>query len=376
MHTKWLNLHHAAANGPLPTRNPSLQEYLEHWLRHTLQPYAKPKTLETYRLVVRLYICPWLGRKPLAKLTARDVRRWLDSLATACQCCVQGKDATRTEKNRRCCAIGRCCRQHLSRRTILDARAILRSALADAISDNLISRNPAAEVKLPKARTRRLDQAWTVDEARQFLTTAHHDSDPLYPAYVLLLCLGLRRGELLALRWNDIDLGESTVTISHELQRIAGQLVVGETKTLDSDARLPLPGLAQTALLQQARAQSRLLDQASSIGTPWSESGHVITTSTGTPLDPHNFYRSFQRRCVTAGVLAIPVHGTRHTCASLLVALDVHPRVAMQILRHAKIATTMDIYTHVPTPATSAALAQLSEQLDIASVGELSRHAA
>jgi integrase len=77
-------------------------------------------------------------------------------------------------------------------------------------------------------------------------------------------------------------------------------------------------------------------------------------------------YRSFQRRCAKAGVPRIPVHGARHTCASLLVELDVHPRVAMQILRHAKIATTMDIYTHVPTTATRAALGWVSQCLDSA----------
>ena len=90
----------------------------------------------------------------------------------------------------------------------------------------------------------------------------------------------------------------------------------------------------------------------------------MITTRAGTPLDPRNLHRPFQRRCSEAGVPSIPIHGTRHTCASLLVELDVHARVAMQILRHAKIATTMDIYTHVPTPATRAALTSLSEQLD------------
>jgi integrase len=82
------------------------------------------------------------------------------------------------------------------------------------------------------------------------------------------------------------------------------------------------------------------------------------------PIDPRNFNRSFQQRVAKAGVPHMPVHGTRHTCASLLVELDVHSRVAMQILRHAKIATTMDVYTHVPTRATRTAIDQLSRQLE------------
>jgi integrase len=90
----------------------------------------------------------------------------------------------------------------------------------------------------------------------------------------------------------------------------------------------------------------------------------VISTRPGGPVDPRNLYRSFQQRLAKAGVPRIPLHGTRHTCASLLVDLDVHPRVAMQILRHAKIATTMDIYTHVPTRTIRTTLDRLGQQLE------------
>ncbi|HEY8654412.1 MAG TPA: tyrosine-type recombinase/integrase [Dermatophilaceae bacterium] len=83
-------------------------------------------------------------------------------------------------------------------------------------------------------------------------------------------------------------------------------------------------------------------------GPFWIPTGHVFTTRDGLPLDPRNFHRAFKARSAKAGVRAIPVHGTRHTCGSLLAALDVHPRVAMQILRHSKIAVTMEIYTHIP----------------------------
>lgn len=89
----------------------------------------------------------------------------------------------------------------------------------------------------------------------------------------------------------------------------------------------------------------------------------VFTTATGTNRDPRNFNRSFNIRCDAAGVRRIRVHDTRHTCASLLAALDVHPRVAMAILRHAQIAITMEIYTEVPDEVTRAALKRLGDQL-------------
>lgn len=194
--------------------------------------------------------------------------------------------------------------------------------------------------------------AWTAEQARQFLASARAARDPLYPSYVLLLVLGLRRGEVLGLQWADIDLDTATVHVHRELQRIDGRLVLGETKTLDSDAGLPLPPLCVEALRAQLANQGA------------AEPEFLISTRSGGPVDPRNFYRSFQRRVTQAEVPRIPLHGTRHTCASLLVELDVHPRVAMQILRHAKIATTMDVYSHVPTPASRRALGAISQLLD------------
>ncbi|MEU4724781.1 tyrosine-type recombinase/integrase [Nonomuraea dietziae] len=98
-------------------------------------------------------------------------------------------------------------------------------------------------------------------------------------------------------------------------------------------------------------------------GEEWTESGLVFTTRTGRPVEPHNFNRSFAKAVELAEVRSIPVHATRKTCASLLVALNVHPRIAMQILRHSQIAVTMNIYSEVSSEATRKALKQLGEQL-------------
>ena len=90
----------------------------------------------------------------------------------------------------------------------------------------------------------------------------------------------------------------------------------------------------------------------------------MFTTRFGTPIEPHNFNRSFDRRIARADVPKITVHGARKTCGSLLAVLDVHPRMAMQILRHSKIAVTMEIYTEVPSDATRSALRKLGKWLD------------
>jgi integrase len=101
-----------------------------------------------------------------------------------------------------------------------------------------------------------------------------------------------------------------------------------------------------------------------SAGDGWIDTGLVFTTRHGTPIEPRNFNRSFDRRIVKAGVPKITVHGTRKTCGSLLATLDVHPRVAMQILRHSKVAVTMEIYTEVASAATREALRKLGQWLD------------
>ena len=124
---------------------------------------------------------------------------------------------------------------------------------------------------------------------------------------------------------------------------------------------LPLPGLCVTALKIRRRQQDA--DHARA-GAAWIETGLVFTTRHGIPIEPRNFNRSFNRCITAAKVPTIIVHGTRKTCGSLLAALDVDPRFAMQILRHSKIAVTMEIYTEVPSAATREAREKLGRWLD------------
>jgi integrase len=230
------------------------------------------------------------------------------------------------------------------------------------VEEEIISRNPAAVIRLSNRNERtRKRRSWTVDEARQFLESARRDNDVLYTAYVLVLVLGLRKGELLGLTWDLIDLNKSQLYVGEQVQRVGGQLVRRRTKTEASEAPLPLPDLCVAALRLRKRQQEADREQA---GDAWIDTGLVFTTRHGTPVEPRNFNRSFDRRVEKAKVSKITVHGTRKTCGSLLATLDVHPRVAMQILRHSKIAVTMEIYTEVPSTATRDALMKLGQWLD------------
>jgi integrase len=277
VHARWIDLHQSAARHRLATRSPLLREYLDWWLREVIAPFAAPKTTETYTAIVARYIGPHLNEKRLDALTVGDIRRWLQRLCAGCQCCAQSKDAARPADRRRCCAVGRCCGQRLGHRTVLDARAVLRSALAEAVAEQIITHNPAAAVRLRGSRPRRMN-AWSSEHARRFLTSARDDHDPLYPAYLLLLCLGLRRGELLALQWSDIDLDTASVHVHREIQRVGGRLVLSETKTLDSEAGLPLPPLCLSVLRDHMPSPTHPVSRS------WSRRGTVARSIRATSI--------------------------------------------------------------------------------------------
>jgi integrase len=263
-------------------------------------------------------------------------------------------------KKRRCCAIGQCCKKAPSSRTIRDIRACLRTALNQAITDELISRNVAAIVTLPTVRKRK-GKAWTSEEARAFLESARSDDDPLYAAYVLILVLGLRKGEVLGLTWDDINFDAAELWVNLQLQRVRGELLHRETKTEASDDTLPLVDVCFKALQRRQKQQESAKNDA---GKAWQGDDLVFTTQFGTPVEPRNFNRSWDGRITKAGIRKITVHDGRRTCATLLVDLEVHPRQVMRILRHAQFSVTMEIYAQASSTKTRDALKRLGDSLD------------
>ena len=357
VHTKWLKLHQEAARGPVATSTPTVGAYLDYWMREVVkEPDFSPLTVNTYGQHIRHYLVPHLGKKKLDKLTARDLRAWVNTLRKTCQCCAQGRDKARRPDRRRCCAVGECCQTFTTESNIYEARKVLRSALSNAVREELLSRNVAMLLKMSKPRPKK-DKPWTLDEVHRFLASARADDDPLYAAYVLMLVLGLRKGELLALNWPEVNMDAPELTLEWQLHRIGGELRHRKKmKTEDSEDTMPLPEICVEALKLRQEQQERQRAKA----TEWETSAYVFTTATGKPVDPsRSFARLFDSRCAKAGVRRIEVHTTRKTCATLLAALDVHPRVAMRILRHSQIKLTMDLYTQVHDDSTVDALKRL-----------------
>ncbi len=290
----------------------------------------------------------------------RDVREWLTKLAGICQCCAQEKDAKRPQERRRCCAVGECCEAYPSRRVVQAARDALRPALTHAVTEEEISKNVASLVKVPKPRRRRI-KPWSVVEAGRFLADPLAREDPLFAAWVLVLCLGLRRGEVLGLTWKSIDFETGELYVDHQIQRAGRQILHRETKTEESDDFLPLPQFCLKALRMRHAQQT---GDRKAAGDLWQDTrGLIFTTKYGTPIEPGNLTRMFALRARRAGLRVIPLRNTRHTCSSLLVALKVHPKVAQRILRHSQIAMTMEVYAEASEEEVWAPLGKLSEAM-------------
>jgi integrase len=229
---------------------------------------------------------------------------------------------------------------------------VLAAALTRAMREELISRNVARLATLPSERPNRL-QPWSAAESRAFLRAAR--SDPLYPALVLLLVYGLRRGEVLGLNWRDVNLDFGVIRIRQQLFRVSGRLQLGPVKTAAGRSDLPLLGIARDALTRQAS-----LRVVGANSHEWAARDMVFTTRTGRPVEPRNLARSFERITAKARLRPIRLHDLRHTAATLLKDLGVPARDTMDILGHSRIAVTMEVYTGTDDASRREAIAKLS----------------
>ncbi|MER8236856.1 site-specific integrase [Streptomyces sp. NPDC094049] len=300
-----------ASGTPVPTRSAKLSEWLTYWLDGIVRPRRKLSTYDKYEAHVRLYLSPMLGTKRLESLSAPDVRRFLLQL--------EKKTTAATAK---------------------ESHRVLRTALSAACREELIVRNVAKLVEPPRAVVRDLSP-WSLDETLDFLAAARRD--PLYAAFVLAIATGLRRGEIVGLRWNDIDLENRVLLVRQQVQRRRGILYNDETKGRRSRA-IPLPAICLAPLRWHRMRQKATYEAA---GTEWTATGYVFATRTSRPVEPRNVHRSFVRVSEAAGLRPIRLHDARHGCATLLTAAGVAPRVVMEILGHSQISLTMDVYTHV-----------------------------
>ncbi len=294
-----------SANGvAVPDRTITLAGYLEHWLAQ-VKENKRATTWRGYESAVRLHIAPVLGSKRLDKLVGADVRHLVAVCRNKCLCCVNKYDKFRAD-DKKCCLAGKCCKRFPSARQIQFIHAVLRNALSSAMRDELVTRNVAKLVQIPSPRYK-VGKGLKVADVKRILAAAKDNR--LFGLYVVAATLGLRRGELLGLRWEDLDLDRATLTVAKTVQRVDGQLLVDDTKSEASDATVPLPKITRRVLLEHRDAQEKERIEA---GEVWHEYGLVFPTSVGTPIEPRSLNRHFDRLRNQAGLPGVRLHDFRH----------------------------------------------------------------
>lgn len=302
--------------------------FIERWLEDTVRGSVRQSTYQRDESLCRVHIIPALGKKKLKTLNAADVQRFyrvkLDS--------------------------------GLSSATVHKLHVILHKALKQAVRWGLAPRNVADDVDAPKVHKEEVHPL-TNEQARKLLDTTQ--GDRLEALYVVAVQSGLRQGELLALKWEDVDFEARTVQVRRTLTRNGGKLAVGPAKTAKGRRTVRLTRDATEALQGHLTRQLVEIDKA---GETWQENGLVFCTVKGTLINPTNLRkRSLAPLLQRAGLPTITFHQLRHTAATILLLKNVNPKVVSEMLGHATIAITLDTYSHVLPNMQSSAVAAMEE---------------
>jgi integrase len=297
----------------------TLAEYLETWLAECVKPRVRTSTWISYDQQVRVHISPALGHVDLTKLTPQHIQRYMNEKAEP-----KGKDEP-----------------GLSAKTIRYHRSILAMALKQAHRWGLVAQNVATLVDPPSAKKYKL-QTFDPAQAHKLLDTLK--GERLGALFTVALSLGLRRGEALGLRWQDVDFDARTLRVCQALARVGREIVISEPKTASSRRILPLPETLAASLRERRKQQ---LEERMAAGDKWTDSGLVFTSRLGEPIDPRTVKRHLDRILTAAKLPHCRVHDLRHFCASLLLAQGVALKIVSEILGHTQISITADLYTHV-----------------------------
>jgi integrase len=315
--------------------NLKVGEYLDRWLSDSVSDTVKATTFERYEQITRLHLRPTLGKVKLKTLTPAHVR---------------GLYREKLEAG-------------LSARTVRYIHTTLHKALKQAVMDGLIPRNVTEAVKLPQP-TREEMHPLTPEQAKVLLQTAHETGDRLEALYVLAIHTGLRQGELLGLKWDDVDLKDGSLQVRRTLTITKSGPVFTAPKTTSSRRSVKLTSNATEALKSHLKRQLAEIDRVGSLWSPGDADGLIFASETGEPLDRRAVTKQkFKPLLKRAGLPEIRFHDLRHTCATLLLTRNVNPKIVSEMLGHSTIAITLDTYSHVLPNMRNQAAAAMEEAL-------------
>jgi integrase len=311
-------------------------QWLKTWLWEYKRPGVRPLTFMSYEALVRCHLQPTLGHIPLRDLRPDQVQGFYNAKRDA----------------------------GLSPRTVRCLHTVLHGALKQAMKNQLVMRNISEATTLPRKHTRKI-RPFTLDEMHRLLTAIQQDR--WFPAVLLDLGTGLRRGELLALRWQDIDLQTGLLQVRQSLERVKihgttyegkkTRLLFQEPKTSYGRRTVPIPeDIVEELKRHKARqAQEKLL-----LGPAYEDHGLVFCHPNGQPIDPKSFSRRFEWMLKSASLPHLRFHDARHTFATLMLELGESPKTVQSMLGHSSIAITLDIYSHVSLDLEKRAAARLN----------------
>ena len=307
-------------------------DYLARWLDMKEGSGTSPRTMKDYRGLVTRYMVPMIGTTPLMKLRPDQVQQMYSDLLS------RGK----------------------APRTVLHVHRLLYQALKQAVRWQILMRNPCQAVEPPVAS--HTEMRTLAREQRQTFMDAI-DGSPYRDVYYMDLYTGLRRSEILGLRWPQVDTEHGAVSIVAALHRLPGQglVLLAKTKTKSSRRRVDVPETV-VDVLHEIRAGQML--SASETGLEWHTDGYVFAWPDGRPFDPDMITHDFRTRMDRAGLHGLRFHDLRHSFASLMLAAGEQPKVVQAALGHSSIMVTMDVYGHLMPGAGREAARRLAEYID------------
>ena len=318
----------------------TLSTWLATWLHEYKRPSIRSQTYDSYETIVRLHLNPALGHIALRELRPEHVQRYYN------------------EKKR----------QGLDASTIGQHHKVLSGALKQAEKNQFVLRNVCRLTELPR-QLRKEMQTLTIEQVMMQLLPALQ-GDRLYAAFLTVFMVGLRRGELLGLRWQDIDLNVGIVQVRQILVRIYNRDATGERrktrlhfqepKTEKSRRSVAIPDLCLAALRRHKaqQAEEKLL-----LGPGYLDHGLVFAQADGRPIDTRLMNLYFTQALKRAGVPAVRLHDARHTFATWMLEQGTQPKIVSEMLGHSKISTTLDVYSHVSLELQQQATAKLNAAL-------------
>jgi integrase len=293
--------------------NLTLGNYLDRWINDSVRDTVRQRTWERYEQIVRVHIKPALGRVKLKNITPTHARAlYREKLNTG-----------------------------LAPRTVNYIHTTLSKALKDAVADGLITRNPASSVKAPRPKKKEI-RPLSSEQAKAFLKAVR--GNRFEAAFVVALHCGLREGEILGLKWSDVDMYAGTLQVRRTLsEALAGHLF--EPPKNGKGRNVKLTACAVEALRNHL---TRQIEEIESLGDRYQDQGLVFPSQVGTAMNAKNLTaRSFKPLLKRAKLPNIRFHDLRHTFATLMLQNGEHPKVVQEMLGHATIAITMDTYSHV-----------------------------